>query len=447
MIDSVHFVSAEEKNNVDNIRDDNLVKQQRTLLIVDSLAFEDRLTDFLASDVFVSHAVDVHEAKDRKIKLNVFGVYQYQNILLFAPNAKSFAAFSNADLHHFVQQGGNLILASSTKLKKTQRAFAEECGVTFHSNAAPVMDHFNFVKDDHLRSKIYVNGGHATDIPTMRMDKKTRALPILFEGLGQSFDKDNVLAFNVLSASSTAYSGSLTKLYEDKPEGMGTDISLVTAVQGRNNARMLFVGSIEMFTNEHIKNVKLGNKKFVDQISSWTFGSRGVLRASNIRHHREDGSQPEKMLKDIERPDAPLTLYPDSEVARESLVYRIKDNLTYAFDLDELKGKTWVPFLVDDMQVEFVMLDAYVRKTMSHDGKGRFSVTFEAPDQYGVFQFRVMYQRRGYSTVHLTNKVALRPYKHDEYERFIVAAYPYYASGFSMMVGIFLMSILFLYTK
>ena len=133
-------------------------------------------------------------------------------------------------------------------------------------------------------------------------------------------------------------------------------------------------------------------------------------------------------------------------LARESLVYRIKDYLTYSFDLFEFKNNQWVPFTTDDVQLEFVMLDAYVRKTMTHDSKGRFSVTIQAPDAYGIFKFRVMYRRVGLSTITLNTQVSLRPYKHDEYERFILSAFPYYASSFSMMIGVFIITVLFLVT-
>ena len=36
---------------------------------------------------------------------------------------------------------------------------------------------------------------------------------------------------------------------------------------------------------------------------------------------------------------------------------------------------------------------------------------------------------------------------HDQYERFIPSAYPYYASSFSMMAGVFVFALVFLYTK
>ena len=119
--------------------------------------------------------------------------------------------------------------------------------------------------------------------------------------------------------------------------------------------------------------------------------------------------------------------------------------MTYSFDVHERKSGEWVPFEADDMQLEFVMLDPYVRKTMSHDGQGHFTVTFQSPDSYGIFKFRVLYRRIGYSVIDLATQVSLRPFKHNEYERFISAAFPYYASAFSMMVGTFVFTFLFLY--
>lgn len=41
----------------------------------------------------------------------------------------------------------------------------------------------------------------------------------------------------------------------------------------------------------------------------------------------------------------------------------------------------------------------------------------------------------------------IRPFKHHEYERFIVQAYPYYASVGSMMAGFTALALLFLYTR
>ena len=49
-------------------------------------------------------------------------------------------------------------------------------------------------------------------------------------------------------------------------------------------------------------------------------------------------------------------------------------------------GKGWTAFEADDMQLEFVMLDAYVREGMQSNSKGLFWHQFTIPDQNGVFK-------------------------------------------------------------
>ena len=72
---------------------------------------------------------------------------------------------------------------------------------------------------------------------------------------------------------------------------------------------------------------------------------------------------------------------------------------------------------------------------------------FTLPDVYGVFQFRVDYERRGYTFVHDSEQVSVRPLLHTQYERFIVAAYPYYTGALSMMVGFVVFALVFLHHK
>lgn len=66
---------------------------------------------------------------------------------------------------------------------------------------------------------------------------------------------------------------------------------------------------------------------------------------------------------------------------------------------------------------------------------------------YGIYKFRVQYRRQGLSVLSLSDQVSIRPYRHNEYERFIDAAMPYYASAFSIMAGFFVFSFFFLFTK
>lgn len=104
---------------------------------------------------------------------------------------------------------------------------------------------------------------------------------------------------------------------------------------------------------------------------------------------------------------------------------------------------------------------------------GKYSVQFKLPDVYGVFQFKINYNRLGYTHLYSStqvsafvfnaavsvhegitsinfdpvSQVSVRPLQHTQYERYIPSAYPYYASVFSMMAGLFVFSIVFLHMK
>ncbi|ETW07760.1 hypothetical protein H310_02201 [Aphanomyces invadans] len=392
------------------------------------------------------HEVSLFHQSSPSFALFSYGVLQYDHVVILAPSLTTLGAtvLDKKSLLSFVEQGGNVIVAGSLRLSTMLREFAAALGVAYDKKGTVVMDHVHHVGDksdvyhSHLTTQRWIQSPLVVGHPSK---------PIFFNGIGMALDATNVLGVKVLSAEPTAYSASPTKHpLEPTSATFGTNVALVTAIQARNNARVIFTGSVDLFKDTYCStSSSYGNGAFVEAVTKWAFGERGVLRVSNVHHSKEDGSLPDTMLGPIDRPDQPITLYPDAEVARNSLVYRIKDNVTYSFDVHERQEDgTWTPFAADDMQLEFVMLDPYVRKTLAHNGDGHFSATFTAPDVYGIFQFRVMYRRVGYSVLHWTTQVSVRPFKHDEYERFLPAAYPYYASAFSMMAGVWLFTILFL---
>lgn len=52
-----------------------------------------------------------------------------------------------------------------------------------------------------------------------------------------------------------------------------------------------------------------------------------------------------------------------------------------------------------------------------------------------------------YLACHVLLQMPVRPFKHNEYERFLVCAYPYYASALSGMLAFFALGWFFLYHK
>jgi oligosaccharyltransferase complex subunit beta len=124
--------------------------------------------------------------------------------------------------------------------------------------------------------------------------------------------------------------------------------------------------------------------------------------------------------------------------------YTINDTIHYHVDIEEWSDGGWKPFTSDKVYLELVMLDPYIRKYLTHDGRGRFSAKFQVPDVYGVFTFKTRLNEPGWHWLDIKDKVTVRPYRHDEYERFLTAAMPYYASVFASIAGFLWFSIKFL---
>ena len=124
----------------------------------------------------------------------------------------------------------------------------------------------------------------------------------------------------------------------------------------------------------------------------------------------------------------------------------------YILEVSEYVNDKWVPFKANDIQLEIIMLDPYIRTTLKQvpvapeHHFGRFTAHVTLPDVYGVFTLKVNYKRSGLTYLLAEDVVALRPFRHNEYDRFLTAAYPYYASVGSMIVGFIVFSLVWLST-
>ena len=71
----------------------------------------------------------------------------------------------------------------------------------------------------------------------------------------------------------------------------------------------------------------------------------------------------------------------------------------------------------------------------------------QAPMKEGIYQFKIIYKRPGYTFLSLAERVTVRPYMHDEYERFLFVASPYIFGMIATIVGAFVFVAVFLYSK
>lgn len=329
-----------------------------------------------------------------------------------------------------------------------------------------MIDHLSFdTADPTGQHQRVITSGVASVAPLVgaELANKASSARVLYQGVGLSSDPDNLQVIRALVGESTTYSAMAGESAE-VPLASGADTLLVAAIQARNNARVVLVGSPFLLSDEAFTATVQSasapdaagqpsdNRALARALSRWCFQRAGVLRASGVRHTRADGTSPELLVSNKARPDLPDSMFPEPEIGRETRAYRIKDELVFQVDLHQhAQGKDgswkWTPFVADDVQLEFVMLDPYVRTNMTTDGSGAFTARFKAPDRHGIYKFRIMYRREGWSTVSVSEQVSVRPFRHNEYPRYLGQAMPYYATVFVLMAGFFVTLGLMLSTK
>ena len=78
---------------------------------------------------------------------------------------------------------------------------------------------------------------------------------------------------------------------------------------------------------------------------------------------------------------------------------------------------------------------------------GTFIFNSQAPQKEGIYQFKIIYKKPGYNFVTLAERVTIRPYKHDQFERFLFVAYPYFFSVWSTIIAAFAFVVIYLYSS
>ncbi|KAL7141731.1 hypothetical protein ABFS83_08G073200 [Erythranthe nasuta] len=407
---------------------------RKILVLLDDLSIKSSHSIFFTTLQSRGFDLDFKLADDPSIAVKRYGQYLYDGLVLFSPSADRFGGSLNIEgVLDFVDSGHDLILAGDSNASDLIRNIAAECGVEFDEDtSAMVIDHAGYAVSETEGDHTLIASDEFIQSDVILGSKKLEA-PVLFKGIGHSLNPENSLVLKVLSASSSAYSANPTSKLSNPPSLTGTAISLVSVIQARNNARIMISGSLGLFSNRLFRSgvqkigslnkyEKSGNEQFVTELSKWIFHERGHLKAVNLKHNK---------VGETEEPS----------------IYRINDDLEFSVEIFEWSGTSWVPYVANDVQVQFYMMSPYVLKTLSTNQKGLYHTSFKVPDVYGVFQFKVEYQRLGYTTLSLSKQIPVRPFKHNEYERFITTAFPYYGASFSTMAGFFIFSIVYLYNK
>lgn len=416
----------------------------RTLMLVEDLSIPTTHSSLIQTLQKRGHHVSILRADDAKLEVaSKSGENLYDNMIIFAPRAEEFGnSLDVSDIMAFVDKGGNLLLASSPDASDYTREMTAECGLEMDEETAYVQDHFQHDAADDGSHTLII----ADDIAAPEVMLGTAQIgPVLFRGTGFGISDDNALVFPILSAPSSSYLYQLNQAIRERPVALGASTLLIAAVQARNGARVVVAGSMEIFSDKTLgqqvtragssrRGEPSGNRQLMQGLLAWAFRERGVLRASPLRI----------------RPDESHQSHGHVAGSGEHVRYHVGHSVHVSLDVQQLDAAgTWVPYAADSpVLLELRFLDPLLRiPLLPSPGapNGTLSATIVLPDQPGMYKLSVSHAPRGFSALALSEEIVVQPLPYGLRPRFLLSAYPYYASAAGMVGAAVLLSLLLLF--
>ncbi len=384
-----------------------------------------RLLKSLRDKGYTIDVRDVSTASSEEVALNAKGesksTYRYGGVVLLCPTSTALPKkLPLMSLERFIDRGGNVFFSSSGGYSSYVFSLAKAIGVDLDDGATRVVDHVNYHAELDGGQHTYVKAGGIADSAYV-FGAVPAPSSIVFHGPGASLNDDNELIEPLLWGSGASFSYTPGERVSANPHEAGSATILAAALPTRSGGRVVYFGSYDALSDTTADIAGSAHADAMGALAGWTFGYTGVLRAVNLRHRtaREGGS---------------------------SNGYRVKDEILFAIDIQAWDGArgVWGQYAADDVQLELVMLNPWVRMRLQSVGNGdvsSYTALVPVPDQIGIYKFYISYHRVGVSPVEVTEVVPIRPFLHYEFRRFIPMAYPYYAACFVMMASVFMLGI------
>lgn len=342
----------------------------------------------------------------------------FQHLVLLPTQSKKIVnkeQLNKLTLLKFMNKGGNLVVIGDSQYNYPDdiREFLNEVGIYPSPKNYKLVDHFT----PNDKAKISKEN--------VEVEKIVSTIDLEYDGQTAMLNNNENL-IPIIKGSKTSFSSNdkINPIDNDNTWGMGEHNYLMVTLQALNNARLTWMGSSELFTEE---------------VKDYAFSRKNVVKLQFVQHYKND--EPQSINKTL---------------------YRIKDQVIYTIGVSELVDNEWKPFVVkndeDQLQLSFKMLDPYQRLNLEPLGEASstedgpldcfvYYANFTVPDQHGMFTFELDYKRPGLSYLLDKKVVAVRHLANDEYKRSwdIPNSWFYVISAVFVVIGWFLFVVNFLY--
>lgn len=348
-------------------------------------------------------------------------------------------------LLQFLNQDGNilLVLSADSTIPSAISSLLVELDIHLPPDRKTlVVDHLNYdtisAPEKHDVLLLPHPPPIRSDLKTFFGGQGTIAFP---KGVPQQLGTETPHLSSILRAKNTAYSYNPQDESEsvEDPYTVGGQVSLVSAFQARNSARLTVFGSSQALENQWF-NAKIkgldgkqsitSNKLFAKQVTAWTFKETGVLHVGRMEHRLssiDDESLKNNTVALLEGQNPKIYRIKNDVVcsAPSSIkICLIKSPKTFNVELSEYSYDHLSPFTIlpaDALQLEFTMLSAFYRLDLKPifqtTNSNVFGTSFKLPDQHGIFTFRINYKRPFLTNIDVKEEVTLRHFAHDEWPR------------------------------
>ncbi|KAK9465417.1 Dolichyl-diphosphooligosaccharide--protein glycosyltransferase subunit WBP1 [Lipomyces arxii] len=403
----------------------------RALFVADSSFNIDDYTVFLGDLKKRGFKIDIRSPLDPDLSLFIYGERNYDHVILTLPSTQKQLGpnLLTKPFLDFISKDGNVLILLNPEQHaiNSVRDFAREIDIQLPFRDIKIVDHFNYDADlsPELHDVLVLDSSNTVSKSVSALGGSEK----LIYPSGQAFVLgNNDLIVPILRASETAYTFDPTEemLASESPFASGTQAYLVAGIQTRNNARAVIVSTDKLFSDDLLNNEKSANRKFATDVAKWVFQESGVIRLDSVTHNLINSTE------------------------QDPYIYRVKQDVEYEAKISEYVNDKWVPYIADDVQLEFTMLDPYYRITLSpseNEESTSFKTTFTTPDQHGMFTFKLNYKRTGLSYIEDKRTVVVRHFGHNEFLRSfeIPNAYPYITSILVVIGAWFLFILLWIF--
>ena len=326
----------------------------------------------------------------------------YHSIYYFKSNWND-NSWSASQIANFVQNGGNFLTTSADKNLLNEFGMESIEGNLIASSKAQWNSQHSF-------------STLSEDVVVVSMPSVVTENFFAFKLKNDPKSSDfNPLIQNALSFTSGS---AICSKINGKCQSNSQSISLFATLESRKGSRFAVVSSPELFNNF--------SESVIKGVIEWLQKSKFNFKIASISHELSESfsSSPNRGRTEL-----------------ESTIYRVKDRINVRMCLVEASNnERFIPENSADFQFELKMMNIQLRKSFdSIDSDGCLnSKNIQLPGKPAIYTLQINYNRPGWSQLNHNEKLLVRPYRHDEFPRFLKVAIPYYASWLSILIASYL---------